>query len=293
VLFAVLTGLLLCGLSCAAELIIYGCTVHARYRPERKDGKGDAPIDLHAPPHASFTSASSQYLQLSTSRQTNIVPRALLKAGASAASIPLRSEFLRHPMYLRPSELSSLSKGAEFDLVCVVLSVQDGDEQPELAGNGAVQLLKQRRLLCAGMGGDLLLIQANENRENREHIYFSAIMSVPQLVTVENLSYQSFEKKFQLHIANATAVTHFKPKGAIPLAKADFAAVVPSHALFHRPTIALFQSWLTSPLIGQLHGLLNQFGMRLLSGEWGGGQGITFNQDDFAKVRSTRAARHK
>lgn len=291
------------------ELIIYGFSVHGRQkaRPGQEQVRS-VPVDLTAPPHTTCIAASCNSLQLSTSRHTNIVSRALAKrsgatgiAPPAAAHVPLRSDFMRKPIYMRPGELWSMPRLAEFDLVCVVLHVFEEDERPQLVGAAggsggggtfaAVRMLRRRRLLVAGLSGDMLLLDVNESKE---HMYFPSGLVSPAVLLIENLQYNRFEKKLFLHTAQATALTIFKTKGALRLASMEHGSAAPStptpspaltHALYAHPCLALFQSWASSTPAAMLFDTILQLVRRMIQGAWCGDQASSFNKDEFAAVR--------
>lgn len=283
-------------------MIIYGFTVHARYRGPRGGGLNSVVSvkdPANTPPHPHCTHASSQNLQLSTTRQTNIVPRALAKlqggiaAAPHAAVVPLRTEFLRSPLWMRPGDLWSLPRLGEFDLVCVVLWCGD-DVDPEAqaqqraAGRG---WSKRRRLLCASLSGDMLLVELAENKET---LFFGAAPATPLLMQMENLQYQRFEKKLNLHTASATALTLFKPRGPVQIASTDkivAAASSASHALFAHPSLTAFQSWVSSPTSALVWRTILDLVKRMIDGRWNGDQTSSFNKEEFGAVRQTDSTR--
>lgn len=262
--------------------------MHARYKPRRNDSL--APVSLSSStPHATFTPPAAHHLQLSTSRSTNIVPRALARYAGGVApphvTIPLRHDFLRHPILMRPSQLWGMPRNAEFDVLCVLLYEQPSDEQAELTGTGAVRRMRQRHLLCAGMSGDLLLLEVHESSE---HVFFSANVVAPrQIMLVENLTYLRYEKHLHLHVATTNALTLFKPKGAAPLSALPTSAPAPVlalHTAVTHPTAAHLQTWVSEPLTASLYERIQAFSQRIVTGTWNGGQTNTFNQHDFHTV---------
>ena len=280
----------------AAEMIIYGFTVHARYRGPRGGGLSSVVSiadPANTPPHPHCTHASSQNLQLSTTRQTNIVPRALAKLQGAitpaphAAVVPLRTEFLRSPVWMRPGDLWSLPRQGEFDLVCVVLwcgDAVDAEAQAQQRGRG---WSKRRRLLCAGLSGDMLLVELAENKET---LFFAAPPVTPMLMQVENLQYQRFEKKLNLHTASATALTLFKPRGPVQMATGDkivAPASLASHALFAHPSLASFHSWVCSSTSALVWRTMLDLVNRMMDGRWNGDQTSSFNKEEFGAVRGT------
>ena len=286
------------------ELLIYGFTVHARYRANRS-GKVEpvAAVDLHAPPHSSCIASASNYLQLSTSRHTNIVPRALTKLpGAAAvgtavhaAAVPLRAEFMRHPIYMQPGDLWSIPRLGEFDLVCLVLWCRDDGEadqsqqQQQQPRGGGARWQRRRRMLCVGLSGAMLLVELTESKET---LFFGAAPPTPQLMIIENLAYQRYEKKLHLHTASATAITIFKPKGLVQLATLEQGTLVApvanppsSHAVFAHPSLLNFHAWLLQPSSALLWNVINELSLRMIDGRWNGDQASSFNKDEFGSVR--------
>ena len=288
------------------EFIIYGCTV---YNPPGRSGhplnrQRVAAHELPALPHERYITAGSNQLGLSTSRMTNIVPYALRQAKGAAAPmpsvhVPIRSEYLRSSIYLRPGELLSMPRNAEFDCVCVVVSVDDAqpwtsaasvEDTREFGKSKSAAIApppgwsRSRQLLCFGMSGDVMFIEVDET-DAVMHFPQQQPLQLPQVMVIENLQYRTFDKNLRIHAVTSTPVSKFLLKGPIEMGSAK-AMQAWTHTLYQQPTLGLFQAWLSQSSTLLLCDLILKQGRQMRDGSWNQ-EGVvisSFNTEDFKSV---------
>lgn len=290
------------------EYVLLGCAMHARFRPTNSlafpKPNYQPATSLPMVPHPYSAAASSHYLQLATSRMTNIVPYDMSRKRVTqmhstrpTSNAHLYSPFLRAPIFLRPDELLSMSRGAEFDCVCLVLWANDEGDQTKSSsvgvkpatpstpsGSGGGSWKRTRRLLCLGLSGDLMVVEVKESEES---LHFTQAIQTPQVMSMENLHYGVYEKKLRLHSVSSTVMSRFTSKGGVQLATSDAPlAATTSHAAYAQPDIAHFQAWLAQPTTALLCELAMARSRRIMDGSWHRDAAInTLNKDEFKHVR--------
>ena len=304
------------------EFIILGCAVHSRYRPPPRSSFRP-PLSLNDPshlthPHPFFTPASASYLSLATSRMTNIIPFAFRNVKNSSSmpplsTLPMRTEFMRTPIYLRSNELLSLPPGAEFDCVCLVIWADNGLDPvkpadpsklapPSVHTSDGLNLTspprwsRTRRLICVGMSGELMVMEVTESDEI---IHFTQNILTPQLMIMENVKYNRYERKLRLHTASSTNISRFVSKGVIqlppsgPISNQSDPLPSFSHAIYEYPLVGAFQSWVAQPTSSLIFDGIQKMSQRMMEHSWDHNQAIvaTFSEDDFNHVSTPLAKR--